>query len=110
MGYIFGLVIVAIFFAVLHYYTELSKSQKIGVTAIVTAVIMFAVAFNSYSDAQNQKLLAITTKFQQNKTVKCEGIDVNSTNFTLSVGTFTFIGKKETPYYGRMINASACEE
>jgi hypothetical protein len=48
-------------------------------------------------------------KFQQNGTIKCSGVDVNSSIFSLSIGTYTFIGKKETPFYGQMISVSSCE-
>jgi len=47
-------------------------------------------------------------KFNQNKTIVCDGIDVNTTNFSLSIGTYTFIGLKNTPNYGQMISASTC--
>ena len=94
MAYIAGLVVVGFFFLSLHYFTELSKSQKVTVTAIVLAIVLSAIAFNAYSASQR---------------VSCNGIDVNNSNYTLSVGTYTFIGKKDTPNYGQMISASSCE-
>ena len=36
-------------------------------------------------------------------------IDINNTDYTISIGTYTFIGKKDTPNYGQMISASTCE-
>lgn len=109
MAYIAGLVIVGFFFLSLHYFTELTKSQKVTVTAIALAIVLSAIAFNAYSASQRDKMLNVVLKFKQSKTVECNGIDVNNSNYTLSVGTYTFIGKKNTPNYGQMISASSCE-
>ena len=52
MAYIFGLLLVAIFFLALHYFTELTKSQKAMITSIVLLIVLGAVAFNAYGSAQ----------------------------------------------------------
>ena len=109
MAYAAGIVIVGLFFLVLHYFTELTKTQKALVTAIVLAIVLSAIAFNAYSNSQRDKMLNVVMKFNQNKTVKCDKTDVNNINYTLSTGTYTFIGKKDTPNYGQMISASTCE-
>jgi len=109
VAYIAGLVIVGFFFLSLHYFTELNKHQKAIVTAIVLAIVLGAIAFNAYSSSQRDKMLNVVMKFKQNKTVKCNDIDVNNSDYTISIGTYTFIGKKDTPNYGQMISASSCE-
>lgn len=109
MAYIAGLVIVGLLFLSLHYFTELTKSQKLTISILVLAVILSAVAFNTYSSSQRDKMLNVVVKFKQSKTVKCNGVDVNNSDYTLSVGTYTFIGKENTPHYGQMISASSCE-
>ncbi len=109
MAYIAGLVIVGLLFLSLHYFTELTKSQKLTISIVVLAVILSAVAFNTYSSSQRDKMLNVVVKFKQSKTVKCNGVDVNNSDYTLSVGTYTFIGKENTPHYGQMISASSCE-
>ena len=109
MAYIAGLVIVGFFFLSLHYFTELTKSQKITISAVVLAVILSAIAYNAYSTSQRDKMLNVVLKFKQSKTVHCNGTDVNNSEYTLSIGTYTFIGKKDTPNYGQMISASSCE-
>ena len=109
MAYIAGLVIVGFFFLSLHYFTELTKSQKITISAIVLAIILSAIAYNAYSTSQRDKMLNVVLKFKQSKTVHCKGVDVNNSDYTLSTGTYTFIGKKNTPNYGQMISASSCE-
>ena len=109
MAYIAGLVLTALFFLALHYFTELSKAQKTTVTLLVLAIIMSAVAFNAYSSSQREQMLNAVLKFKQGKTIKCNTKEVNATNYTLSIGTYTFIGKKDTPNYAEMISASTCE-
>ena len=109
MAYIAGLVITGLLFLALHYFTELTKSQKATMTAIILAIVLGAIAFNAYSTAQREKMMSVVLHFNQSKTVKCNGIDVNNTNYTLSIGTYTFIGKENTPNYAQMISVSNCE-
>ncbi|WP_373034511.1 hypothetical protein [Sulfurimonas sp.] len=109
MAYIAGLIIVGFLFLALHYFTELTRHQKIIVAAIALGIVFSAVAFNAYSNTQRDKMLNVVMKFNQNKTVKCNGIDVNNSQYTISIGTYTFIGKEKTPHYGQMISASTCE-
>ncbi len=109
MTYIIGLVVVGLFFLALHYFTDLKTSQKVAIAAIILAVISGAIAYNSYAYAQRDNMLNVAMKFNQNKTVHCNGVDVNNTNYTLSIGTYTFIGKENTPNYGQMISVSTCK-
>jgi hypothetical protein len=109
MSYLIGLVVVGLFFLALHYFTDLSHKQKIVVTVVALSIVLSAVIFNSYADKQRERMMSVVIKFNQNSTVNCDGVDVNSTNYTLSIGTYTFIGKEKTPFYGQMISASKCE-
>jgi len=109
VAYLAGLVLSALFFLALHYFTELTKSQKTLISATILALILSAIAFNSYSNSQRDKMLRVVTKFKQGKTIICNGVDVNNKIYTLSIGTYTFIGKKDTPNYAEMISASSCE-
>lgn len=109
MAYIAGLVVVGFFFLALKYFTELSKKQEIIVSVITLAIILSAVAFNSYSSAQRDTLNSVVAKYKQGKSVTCNGVEVNSTLYSLSIGTYTFIGKENTPNYTQMISASTCE-
>lgn len=109
MAYIIGLVVVALFFLALHYFTETTKPQKMLITMSVFIVVLGAIAFNSYTTYERENMLNTVTKFNQNKTINCNGVDINSSNFTLSIGTYTFIGKEDSIYYGQMIGASGCK-
>jgi len=109
MAYIAGLIIAGLFFLALHYFTELNKHQKITASVVILILILGAIAYNTYTSAQQEKMMAVVLKFKQNKTIKCGNVDVNSSNYTLSIGTYTFIGKKDTPNYAQMISVSSCE-
>ncbi len=109
MAYIAGLVVVGLFFLALHYFTEVTKHQKMIISGVILAIVFGAIAFNTYSSSQRDKMMNVVLKFNQSKTVKCNDIDVNNSDFTLSIGTYTFIGKENTPNYGQMVSASTCE-
>lgn len=109
MTYIFGILIIGLFFLALNYFTDLTHMQKWWVITIVLSILSLLVMFNQYSENQSENTLNVAKKFNQNKTVTCDGVDVNNSYYTLSVGTYTFIGKENTPNAGEMISASTCE-
>ena len=111
MGYAIALVIVGLLFAALHFFTELKAKEKIGIGATLTVIILFAIGFNTYNDSQRELMTSIELKFKQNKSVTCrvDTIEVNQSNFTFSVGTHTFIGRKNTPHAGLMIDVRECQ-
>lgn len=109
MTYIVGLVIVGLFFLALNYYTELNFSQKWWVTTIVLSILAVIVMFNEYTEQKDDNIRQTAMKFKQGKTVVCDGVQVDPKLFELSIGTYTFIGKENTPNYGQMISAANCE-
>ena len=109
MTYILGIVVVALLFLSMNYFTELDKKQKVVIGFFSLAIIGSAIAFNSYSTAQRNKMLNAVTKFNQHKTIQCDGVKVDDKNFTLSIGTYTFIGKKDSKNFGLMISALKCD-
>ena len=109
MAYIAGVIVVGFFFLALHYFTEVTKHQKIIITAVILVVVLGAIGFNAYTASQREQMMSVVTKFNQSKSVKCNGIDVNNSNYTLSIGTYIFIGKESTPNYGQMISVSNCK-
>lgn len=108
MAYFVALGIAGLFFALMHYFTELTKSQKATATAIILSLVLGAIAFNAYSESKQEQMMRVIVKYNQGKTVTCKGLDVNNSNYSLSVGTYTFIGLQNTPNYGQMISASTC--
>jgi len=109
MAYIYGIIVIGLFFAALHYFTDLTLSQKWWVTTIVLSILAVAVMFNTYNDQESQKTRDVTTKFLQGKSIECNGISVTQDLYTLSVGTYTFIGKENTSNAGQMISTRDCQ-
>jgi len=109
MGYILGLLVVILFFAAMHYFTELNTRQKAGATLFFVLIIGAALYYNHYQNMKREHITAIALKFEQNKKIVCETVDVNRTNFTESVGTYTFIGKEGSPHAGRMFSFEQCQ-
>lgn len=110
MAYLAGVVLTLLFFLTLNYFTVLNKQQKYLVTAVVMLLVLLAIGFNKYNTAQQEKMMNAVLLYKQGKTINCEGLKVNIDNYTLSVGTYTFIGKKDTDNYAKMISASTCRE
>jgi hypothetical protein len=109
MSYILGIVVVVIFFAVMHYFTELEHKQKAAATLVVIIIIAAAYYYNHMQNIHRDHVMKIGLKFTQNKTLLCEGVEVNQSNFTTSIGTFTFIGKENSDHAGRMFSYDQCQ-
>jgi len=110
VAYIAGLVLTLLFFLTLHYFTGLNKKQKFLVTIIVLSVILSAIGFNKYNTIKQEEMLNAVLLYNQGKTINCNGLDVNKDTYTLSIGTYTFIGKEGTKNYSKMLSASTCRE
>ncbi|MEA2112110.1 MAG: hypothetical protein U9P71_08700 [Campylobacterota bacterium] len=109
MSYILGIVVVGLFFVILHYFTELNHTQKIGVTLFFVLIFGGAIYYNSFQNKTREHITSIALKFQQNKKITCNGIDVNQSDYTTSIGTFTFIGKENTKHAGQMFSFDECQ-
>lgn len=108
MAYLYGLIIATLFFGVMHFFTELDLKQKALSTLLTLSLVMGALYYNSVQNEKAAHIRDVMLRFNQNITLDCGGLEVNSTNFTLSVGTQTFIGKKESRAPGKMVAASDC--
>ena len=108
MAYIFGLFLVIVFFLAMRYFTEFDFRQQMSITLVVFSVVATAVIYNEYTKKESQHILNVALKYKQGKTLHCSGQEVNSTNYSLSTGTYTFIGLEGTDNAQEMISASDC--
>ena len=109
MAYILGLVIVGLFFGVMHFFTELNAKQKMIATLLVLSFVMGALFYNSLQSQKAEQVRDVMLRYNQGKNIKCNDLDVTKINFSLSVGTQTFIGRQESTHAGKMVSASECE-
>lgn len=109
MGYLYALAFLALLFALLHYFTELNGKQKALVIFFLATAILGAYLYNIYANKEQERILQIVRDFQNGKNLTCKGKDVNSSFYTLSVGTYTFIGKENTSANADMVSVSSCQ-
>lgn len=108
MGYLLWFGIVALAFALMHFFTELTGKQKGIITLIVMLFVAGAIAYNIKSGNDRDRIAAVELKYRNGETLVCQGAEVNDTTFTYSIGTQSFIGNKGTPNYQRIFNAREC--
>jgi len=109
MAYFAGIFIVGLFFGVMHFFTELNAKQKMLSTLIALLVVLGAIFYNLTQSHKADHVREIMRHFNQGKKIQCGEITVTNSDFTLSIGTQTFIGKKEGEHAGKMLQASGCE-
>lgn len=109
MAYIFGVILVLILFVVMHFFTEMTLKQKLTATGIFALFTLGAYLYNYQSEERRLHLERVMLKFNNGETISCNSHDVNSTEFSYSSGTQTFLGKKESKMYGRIISLDSCQ-
>ena len=109
MTYLLGIVVVLLFFGVMHFFTELNAKQKIYATTMVSLFVVGAIFYNFLQAQESAHVKSVMLQFNQGKNLNCQGLSINKINYTLSIGTQVFIAKKESDYAGKMVSASECE-
>lgn len=109
MAYIFGILIVALFFGVMHFFTELNVKQKLVATLLLLAFVMGALFYNNLQNDNAAHLRDVMLRYNQDQILQCSNLAVSKADFSLSVGTQTFIGRPESKHAGKMVTASECE-
>ncbi len=109
MAYIFGVILLLILFVVMHFFTEMTLKQKLSATGVLALLILGAYLYNSQSEERRLHLEAVMLTFNSGENIRCNALDVNNTEFSYSSGTQTFLGKKESKMYGRIISLDSCQ-
>ena len=109
MVYIFGIFLLVLLFIVLHFFTEISLRQKVTVSGVLAVVILGAYLFNLNSEKRRLHLENVLLDFTHGKTIQCQNFDVNNSEFYYSSGTQTFLGKKDSKMFGRIISLDQCQ-
>ena len=108
MAYILGFIVVGLIFLALHYFTELTRLQKLIVATVFALFISGAIMYNLSVSKEQEQVLKVIQKYKQGQTLECNNIDVNLSMFDLSNAN-TFIGKKNTPHFSKIIRATECK-
>ncbi len=109
MAYIFGIILLVLLFVVLHFFTEISLKQKVGVISILALLILGAYLYNLGNEKRRVHLENVLLDFTHGKSISCQGMDINNSQFSYSSGTQTFLGLKNTEMSGRLISLDTCQ-
>ena len=109
MAYLFGIVLLILLFIVLHFFTEITLVQKSAVVLVIAVLILSAYWYNQSSENRRIHLESVLMDFTQGKTISCNTVDVNNSEFSYSSGTQTFLGLKGSKMYGRIISLDQCK-
>ncbi len=109
MAYLFGIILLLILFVVLHFFTEISTKQKVGVVLVLGVLILGAYWYNLGNEKRRLHLETVLLEFMHGKNISCSGMDINNSEFSYSSGTQTFIALKESNMYGRLISLDTCQ-
>lgn len=109
MSYLYIVAVIALLYGVMHFFTEMGHRQKLQVAGGLLLVVVAAVAWNSSVDREQEHVRSVILKFNQHQTLECAGVEVNDGNYTLSIGTQSFIAKEGSPHAGRIFDAAGCQ-
>lgn len=83
-----------------------SKTIAVGLFIILIAIISILTTNQKAIEVQHTKIMNV---FNIGKTISCNQIDINKTNFNFISGTLVFMGKEKTDFYGQMISLDKCK-
>jgi len=109
MAYLFGIIILILLFVVLHFFTEITLKEKIGVVVVIGILVSSAYWFNKNSEERRLHLENVLLEFTQGQNITCNTTEVNNSEFSYSSGTQTFLGLKGSKMYGRIISLDQCK-
>lgn len=108
MSALYFVSVIALLYGVMHFFTEMSHRRKLQVAGGLLLVVAAAAAWNSRADREQEHVRSVILKFNQHKSLECAGVEVNDGNYTLSIGTQSFIAKEGSPHAGQIFDAARC--
>lgn len=86
----------------------ISFKQKIVSVVVLSVLGIFLMFYTYEQDQANQVQTALQRAFLRGETLVCKGIKVNNKDFNLVTGTLSFLGKKNTPMQGMLVDLQTC--
>jgi ADP-ribosylglycohydrolase len=109
MSYLYALAVIGLLYLAMHFFTELTHRQKLAVSGVLILIVAAAALYNRSVERRQAYVRQMILNFNQHFTLECRGVEVSDKEFTLSVGTQSFIGNEGTPHAGEIFAASECE-
>ncbi|RDU57452.1 hypothetical protein [Helicobacter sp. MIT 99-5507] len=96
---------VALYFIIKDNFT---KRNKVIVSILIVILLITIGIYTTIQDNNNKKDIELISAFMRGETIKCGDIDINSDKFNFTNPTLSFIGKKDTEFYGKIIFIKQC--
>lgn len=110
MLYLVGFVLFFLFLTLLFLSQRVSKQTKVVVALLLIVITVVASVYTWYQKQKDEQIRTNYAAFKMGKSIFCNGIEVNSSRFTYSEGTQTFIGKKGSDVYTTMLSLRHCSK
>lgn len=108
MSYFYIVAVLALLYGGMHFFTGMTHRQKLQVTGGLLIIVAAAIAYNRMTDRTQAHVREMLLRFNQHDSLECGGVRVNDANFTLSVGTQSFIAHEGTQHAGQIFDAADC--
>lgn len=101
-------VIFAIFILFLIIKDKFNTRNKIIAIIFFIFIILIICIYTYRTNKINENEFDLINAFNRKENLKCDGVIVNSDNFTFSNGTLSFVGNKNTSVYGKILSIKQC--
>lgn len=110
MLYLIGLLLLLLIITLLFVSKRIEKTTKLFLAGIIALVVLLGVGYTVWQKRALQQQQENYAAFMMGQSIYCDGVEVNSSRFTYSEGTRTFIGKKDSNVFTKMISLKRCSK
>ena len=104
--FLFAIIIgVALYFVIKGNFT---KQNKIIMSVLVAILLVVIGIYTSLQDNRNKKDMDLIAAFNRGEAIKCGDIEIKNDKFNFTNPTLSFIGKKDSEFYGKIISIKQC--
>jgi hypothetical protein len=106
------LLVVAFLFIIIfaNLLTKIRKQEKYNILISSIVVLSFLAYYTHLQNLDRKSNFDMIVSFNQDKTLYCNDINITNKEFNYVSGTSSFIGKRDTKYYGITLQLEDCKE
>ncbi|GMT38322.1 hypothetical protein [Helicobacter bizzozeronii] len=102
------LLVLVLLWLLLRDFGLISLKQKISAIVLLGALGAFLMFYTYKQDRENQNQMELQRAFLRGETLICRHVHVNNKEFNFVAGTLSFLGKKNTPKQGMLVDLQTC--
>ncbi|RAX52048.1 hypothetical protein CCY99_07815 [Helicobacter sp. 16-1353] len=87
---------------------KFNKRNRIILSILFIVILIIIGIYTFMQDGNNKKDADIIASFLRGESVECGDLTINQQNFTFINGTLSFVGKKDTKFFGKTIPIEQC--